>query len=228
MRTIVVIFSANSEWRAARQNCRVTFVELTPFGECFAIREASHNLIYMQGGWGKISAAASAQYAISHWHPDLVVNLGTCGGFEGSVQRDEVILADRTLVYDLIEQMGDQQKALDHYSVDLDLSWLSEPYPQPVRKGLLLSADRDSLPEQLTWLQDSFGGIAADWESGAIAWVCQQNHVRCLILRAVSDLVSVDGGEAYADISVFHQASERVITNLLAHLPAWLERVDFS
>lgn len=228
MRKIVVIFSANSEWRAARKNCKVTFVDRTPFGECFAIREENYSLIYMQGGWGKISAAASVQYAISHWHPELVINLGTCGGFVGQAQRGEVVLAERTLVYDLIEQMGDQQKALDHYSVNLDLSWLAEPFPQTVRKGLLLSADRDILPEQVNWLQDNFEGFAADWESGAIAWVCQQNHIKCLILRAVSDLVSPDGGEAYDDIEVFHQATEQIITDLLAYLPAWIERVDFT
>ncbi len=228
MRTIVIIFSANSEWQAVRSVQRVTFVEATPFGECFAIPGKLGMLIFMQGGWGKISAAASAQYAISHWKPDLVINLGTCGGFEGLVRNGEVLLAERTLVYDLIEQMGDQQKALDHYTVDLDLSWLREPYPQPVHKGLLLSADRDILPEQVNWLRESFGGIAADWESGAIAWVCQKNKTRCLILRAVSDLVNTDGGEAYQDIEVFHQATQQVITVLLDYLPAWLDCVDFS
>lgn len=228
MRKIVVIFSANSEWRAARKNCKVTFVDRTPFGECFAIREENYSLIYMQGGWGKISAAASVQYAISHWHPELVINLGTCGGFEGKALRGEVVLAERTLVYDLIEQMGDQQKAFDHYTVNLDLSWLDEPFPQKVRKGLLLSADRDILPEQVSWLQENFDGFAADWESGAIAWVCHQNNVKCLILRAVSDLVNSNGGEAYDDIEVFHQATEQIITDLLSYLPAWIERVDFS
>ncbi len=228
MHTIVIIFSANSEWRAARSVFKVAFVETTPFGECFAIREETRSLIFMQGGWGKISAAASVQYAISHWNPDLVVSLGTCGGFEGQVERGEVVLADRTVVYDLIEQMGDQQKALDHYTAQLDLSWLREPYPQAVRKGLLLSADRDILPEQVDWLRETFGGIAADWESGAIAWVCQRNKVRCLILRAVSDLVGKDGGEAYADISVFHEATQQGIANLMENLRAWLDCVDFS
>jgi adenosylhomocysteine nucleosidase len=138
------------------------------------------------------------------------------------VERDQVILVDRTVVYDLVEQMGDQNQALEYYTTVLDLGWLNEPYPQPVQRGLLLSADRDIAPEQVEWLQDTFGGIAADWESGALAWVCQKNGVRCLILRAVSDLVNPQGGEAYADIRVFHKASERVITNLLQHLPGWL------
>lgn len=222
MHTIVIIFSAPSEWRAAKKCCQIPFVDETPFGEYFALQENERMLIYMQGGWGKISAAASAQYAISHWNPDMIINLGTCGGLQGAVERDQVILVDRTVVYDLVEEMGDQQQALDYYTTTLDLSWLCEPYPQPVQRGLLLTADRDILPEQVQWLQDTFGGIAADWESGALAWVCQKNGVRCLILRAVSDLVNPQGGEAYADIRVFHSASERVTTNLLKHLPEWL------
>ena len=228
MRTIVIIFSSHAEWRAARKCCKVTFVETTPFGECFALLEGERTLIYLEGGWGKISAAASAQYAIVRWKPDLVINLGTCGGLQGRAQRGDIILAERTLVYDVIEQMGDQQTAYDHYTTELDLSWLQDSYPQPVQRGLLLSADRDILPEQVGWLQEQFGGVAADLESGAIAWVCSRNKVKCLILRGVSDLVSPDGGEAYGNIKVFHKASEEIIKDLLGHLPAWLDCVDFS
>lgn len=228
MHTIVIIFSSHVEWRAARKCCKVAFVETTPFGECFALLEGERTLIYLEGGWGKISAAASAQYAIVRWKPDLIINLGTCGGLQGRAQRGDVILAERTLLYDVIEQMGDQQAAYDHYTTELDLSWLREPYPQPVQRGLLLSADRDILPEQVCWLQEQFGGVAADWESGAIAWVCSRNKVKCLILRGVSDLVGPDGGEAYRNIKVFHKASEEIISGLLGHLPAWLDCVDFS
>ncbi|MBE0687487.1 MAG: 5'-methylthioadenosine/S-adenosylhomocysteine nucleosidase [Anaerolineaceae bacterium] len=230
MRTIVIIFSSHAEWRAARKCRKVTFVQETPFGECFALLEGGRTIIFLEGGWGKISAAASVQYAILHWSPDLVINLGTCGGLQGKVERGDVILAERTLVYDLIEQMGDQQAAYQHYTTELDLSWLpsEEHYPQPVQRGLLLSADRDILAEQVAWLQNNFGGVAADWESGAIAWVCSKNKIKCLILRGVSDLVSPDGGEAYGNIKVFHKASEKIIANLLEHLPAWLDCVNFS
>jgi adenosylhomocysteine nucleosidase len=223
MKKIVVIFSADAEWRAARKCCKVTFVDSTPFGECFAIQKGERSVIYVQGGWGKIAAAASAQFAISQWNPDLVVNLGTCGGLLGAVERGSVILVERTLVYDLIEQMGDQQQALDAYTTRLDLGWLAEPYPQTVQKGLMLSADRDIVPEQVEWLRDHFGGIAADWESAAIAWVCSKNGVKCLILRAVSDLVGPEGGEAYGNIKQFQHATDVQITKLLEHLPAWID-----
>ncbi len=79
---------------------------------------------YFHGGWGKISAAATTQYVIDHFQPDLLVNLGTCGGFEGRIARGTIILVTKTIVYDIIEQMSEPEEAIAHYSTELDLSWL--------------------------------------------------------------------------------------------------------
>ncbi len=146
------------------------------------------------GGWGKISASATIQYAIDHIQPDLLVNLGTCGGFEGRIETGTIILVERTLVYDIIEQMSDGAAAIDHYASTLDLSWLSPNVPHPILRGLLVSADRDIIVEDISMLIEKYNAVAADWESGAIAWVAQKNKTRLLILRAVSDLVGGDGG----------------------------------
>ena len=34
-------------------------------------------ILFLHGGWGKIAATASAQYAIDRWNPCLLINLGT-------------------------------------------------------------------------------------------------------------------------------------------------------
>jgi adenosylhomocysteine nucleosidase len=81
----------------------------------------------MQAGWGKIAAACATQYAINRWKPSLLVNLGTCGGFEGSIQRGEILLVDRTIVYDILEQMGDSDALIDYYTSQIDTSWLGFP-----------------------------------------------------------------------------------------------------
>ena len=72
------------------------------------------------GGWGKIAAAASTQFIIDQFHPELLINLGTCGGFAGNVETGTIILVERTLVYDILEQMGDGAEAIRHYSTSLD------------------------------------------------------------------------------------------------------------
>ncbi len=226
-RLAVVLVSADAEWAAVRTFYPDVPLQHSPFGEYFEqtlmLDDDPMPVLFFQGGWGKIAAAASTQYVIQRWNPVLLINLGTCGGFRGMVEAGEIILVERTLVYDIQEQMGDSQAHLVHYRTELDLSWLGEALPLPVRRGLLLSADRDLMPADLPRLQQLYGAIAGDWESGAIAWVAQRNHLPCLILRGVSDLVDVCGGEAYGNPTMFQQAAQHIMRRLLDSLPAWLE-----
>ncbi len=227
---IIVIISANIEWQAVRQLIPEARPESFPLGEFFRltkkIKHHDRNLILFHGGWGKISAAASTQYAIDRWNPRLLVNLGTCGGFEGEIKRGVIMLVERTIVYDIFEQMGDADAHIAYYTTELDLSWLREPYPQEVHKGLLVSGDRDLHPADINGLKRRFGAIAGDWESGAIAFVARRNDIPCLILRSVSDIVSEKGGEAYEDISLFEESARQIPSHLLSTLPAWINRAD--
>jgi len=162
---------------------------------------------------------------IDRWSPALLVNLGTCGGFEGEVEKGTIILAERTLVYDIIELMGDYAEHIAHYTTNLDLAWLGEDYPHDVQRTLLVSADRDLLVEDIPHLKAEFGAVAGDWESGAIAWVAARNQTRCLILRGVTDLVGGSGGEAYdGNIHVFVEGTREVLKGLVKALPAWLAK----
>lgn len=219
---IVVLISANAEWRVIRELYPDLKFEQSPYGEYADLTLPSQTVTLFHGGWGKISAAATAQYVIDHFKPDLLVNLGTCGGFVGRIETGAVILVERTLVYDIIEQMGDSTEAVKHYASSLDLSWLPSKLPYPVSRGLLVSADRDIIVEDIPMLIEKYDAVAADWESGAIAWVAGKNKTRLLILRAVSDLVGGDGGEAYGNLELFHQRTKAVMKNLFEQLPAWL------
>lgn len=222
---VVVIVSADAEWRAVVERFEDIEIGRTPFGEsCFLwyrVNDREVPTVYLHGGWGKIAAAASAQYAIDRWRPKLLINLGTCGGFAGDVEPGTILLADFTLVYDILEQMGDEDEAIGHYATELDLSWLREP-PLPVRRTLLVSADRDIVAADVVMLRERFGAIAADWESGAIAWVAARNGVRCLILRGVSDVVGPDGGEAYGRPELFAARAGEIMGKLARSTRLWI------
>ena len=221
MKTAVII-SANAEWRVVKELYPNLEIKESPYGEYAGLKLDALQMILFHGGWGKISAAATAQYVVDHFKPDLLVNLGTCGGFTGRIETGTIILVERTLVYDILEQMGDSSDAIEHYASSLDLSWLPLKLPHPVLRGLLVSADRDILAEDIPMLIEKYDAVAADWESGAIAWVAKKNNTRLLILRGVTDLVGGDGGEAYGNLELFHERTKTVMKTLLGQLPDWL------
>jgi adenosylhomocysteine nucleosidase len=230
---VVILVSANAEWQAVREFYQPVEVYASPYGEWIhqpiSVDEKSVDVCILNGGWGKVAAAASAQYAIDTWSPELVINLGTCGGFSGHIKRNTIILVNKTLIYDIIEQMGDQNSSIAHYTTELDNSWLQKPYPYSVYEGLLLSGDRDLIPEQVEDLQRDYGAVAGDWESASIAYVSARNNTRCLILRVVSDLVGKGGGEVYAGrLDLYHQRARYAMQVLLSSLPDWLQCAGYG
>ncbi len=223
---VVVLISADGEWKAVKSFFREIEAHGTSVGEWFETRVGGRLLLFLHGGWGKVAAAASAQYAIDHLHPDLLVNLGTCGGFEGRIDTGIVILVERTIIYDIIEQMTDAEEAIQHYTTTLDLTWLPRLTPSPVSRGLLVSGDRDIVPEEIPQLVRKYGAVAADWESGALAWVARQNHKPILILRGVSDIVGGSGGETYGDYELFEERTREIMRHLVDVLPRWLTEIE--
>ncbi len=133
----LVIISANGEWRAVKSFYPEADIQQSPFGEYFDVGFDNRRVMLFHGGWGKISAAATTQYVIDQFKPDLLINLGTCGGFEGRIERGTIILVEKTIVYDIFEQMTDGSEEIAFYTTELDLSWLPRVLPFPVLRGLL-------------------------------------------------------------------------------------------
>jgi adenosylhomocysteine nucleosidase len=220
---IVVLISAIAEWEGFKLLFPGSEIEQSPYGESTDLTLDARHLKLYHSGWGKIASAAMMQYVIDRETPDLIVNLGTCGGLEGVVKQGDVILVERTFVYDIVELMGDLDIST-YYASSLDLSWLAEPYPHPARRGAIASADSDLQPEKIPLLK-SYGALVADWESAAFAWVAKKNKARLLILRGVSDMVSEQGGEAYNNIEIFNQRAKEIMRILFEQLPNWLNAV---
>jgi adenosylhomocysteine nucleosidase len=218
---VVVLVSASTEWQALKAAIADPDIQPTPYGESFLHQVASQVVTFFHAGWGKAASAGAMQYICDHLAPRLVVNLGTCGGFEGLVEQGQVILVERAFMYDIIELMGEFGSVPAYYTTDLDLGWLPAALPHPARRGVIASADSDLHPDKIPQLQAS-GAIAADWESAALAWVAHKNGVPLLILRAVSDLVGAGGGEAYGDHDLYKERTRAIMLQLLEQLPDWI------
>jgi adenosylhomocysteine nucleosidase len=221
---VAVLISANTEWKVLHETLK-DVDQASPMGEWFVRSVGGQPVLFFHGGWGKIAAAASTQYVIDRWRPGLLVNLGTCGGFAGKAEVGDVILATKTVVYDIVEAMGDPDEAIGDYTTTLDTSAWPATLAQEVRRDSIVSGDRDLQPADVPRLAEHFHASVGDWESGAIAWIAKKNRVPVLILRGVSDVVGAGGSVTYGSMENFEAGTRRVLARLLTLLeravPSW-------
>jgi nucleoside phosphorylase len=196
---ICVQICAHEEWQVVLslsefQGCiRSSY----PHGQYFDHPSSLAPCRLFHSGDTKTKSAAACQYAIDSWKPDAIFLFGTCGGVDNAVRVGDLVLADRTGQFDCILRMnGKNEFFYPSLDVSLDNSWLDfSLLPQPVHRGLIASADQD-INYSVRRTLKAHGAVAADWESGAVAYVCARNSVRCCILKGISDIPIEDGVEA--------------------------------
>jgi len=187
----VILISANAEWKAVIEHMPLA-VEHSPYGD-FAIHDfAGEPVVILHGGYGKTSAAGSTQYAIDRWHPRLLVNLGTAGGFAPDAKVGDIVLVTKTTIYDIYEAMGDAAETIADYASPLDTSRWPARLAARVVPGPIVSGDRDLIPGDVAKLHATYHANVGDWESGSIAFVARKNAVPLIILRAVTDVLDAD------------------------------------
>lgn len=68
MNGVVVVVSADTEWRVMQEILPDVELQASPMGQWFhydlVVGGRNESVIFFHGGWGKIAAAASAQYVI--------------------------------------------------------------------------------------------------------------------------------------------------------------------
>jgi len=219
----IILVSANSEWKSVLDCLHPERIGSTPFGSAFPAQAGRHQMLFAHGGWGKTASAAACQHLIDLYHPQLIVNLGTCGGLEGYANVGEILLVEETAMYDIVEGMSDYAAAIEHYRTLADLSWLPAALPRGIRKARLVSADQDIQTQNVDLIANVFQAPAADWESAAIAWTAAKNTPPWLVRRGVSDLVRKEKAEAYHNVELWRERTNQIMADLLAVLPWFLD-----
>ncbi len=215
-RPVVALISAQAEWAGVRARLPDPVVADTPYGEWLVHRFGDRDVIFFHGGFGKVAAAGSTQYAITRWHPRLLVNLGTCGGFGPARKVGDFVLASRTIIYDIVEQMGDPDETIRGYSTELDTRAWPASLNDRVAIEPLVSGDRDLVAGELPALAAKYHASVGDWESGAIAWTAHKNATPVWILRAVTDLVDAPGGDpTYGDDAAWQRLAATHMARLI-------------
>ena len=214
--TCTIQISADIEWQAVKSFFQIEELKNTPFGEVFCHKKNNINLWFFHGGTTKTRAAASCQYAIDTWKPGRHFLLGTAGGVEQNIKVHDIVIAEKTAIYDHIYRMGEPYEFMAGDTViDIDNSWIEiSLLPPDIIKGFIATADQDVDHKTRQKLKKE-NVTAADWESGAVAMICQANNTPCTIIRGITDIPL-----EYTDTDTDAQGSD-----YLENTPVVMERI---
>lgn len=143
-------------------------------------------------GLGKVNAAAGTQYAIDHFTPERIVNLGVAGGLDASMSVGQVYSISKCFQcdFDLSDINHTPKGTPDEYdSPFFELS--NFPTTQLSNLPIAIVSTGDSFvngdPDR-DFVYGEMGAWLRDMELAAIAHVCKRAGVRCCALKSVSDV----------------------------------------
>jgi len=218
MDKIVILVCSDFEWVVVRKRFKNEDLNHSPYGNWFLHPDKQTNkneVIWFKSGWGKIGSAGSTQYVIDKWKPDLIINIGSCGGFRGKIDLYQLVLIKKTVVYDMIDFIGTKGTSIKFYKTDINLSWLKDKSILKLPKKVIVTGDQDLNPDRLPELYEKYKAVVGDWESGAISWICKMNGTKLLIIRGVSDLVGLNSNPAYTEDENDFRKGVKIVMPLL-------------
>jgi len=139
-------------------------------------------------GIGKVSAALSTQLLIDKYSPAAILNFGTTGGMNKSVEILKYYLVDKCCQYDFdLTELEDVPLGyIQEYDTVFFKTCTKNIDFLPI--STLASADKFTNKEIDVKTINDLGCSICDMEGGAIAQVCTSNSVPLYIVKGISDV----------------------------------------
>ncbi len=206
------------------------------------------NVVIARTGVGKVNAAMTATLIIEHFRPNQVIFTGVAGGLNPDLQIGDIVIAQKTAQHDLgrlesaeIENTGvrnpvNGQRNPVFFPADPGLLQRTEtalegielnPFQTPqgqrhprIIRGTVVTGDLFVASDaKKTALHKNLGADAVEMEGAAVAQICWQHNVPCLIIRSLSDNA---GANASEDFKKYYKIAARnsaaLVTRIISQL----------
>ena len=191
-------------------------------------------VVVVRSGIGKVNAAMCTQILADIYGVTGVVNTGIAGSLKAEIDIGDIVLSSDAVQHDMdATGFGYEPGQIPRvetlaFKADEGLIHLAEECCSKVNPdihtfvGRVVTGDQFiSGQEKKNWLIDTFHGLCAEMEGGAIAHVASLNEVPFLIIRSISD--KADGSATmdytqFSKMASYHSARlvEALIEKLLA------------
>ena len=158
------------------------------------------DVVLLKSGIGKVSSAVGTALLLELYQPDMVINTGSAGGFDKSLNLGDVVISTEVRYHDVdvtafgyeIGQMASQPAAFTACEnlIEAAEQALKQMEDKHAIRGLICTGDQFvASQERKDFILEHFPTvIAVEMEAAAIAQVCHQFEVPFVVVRAISDV----------------------------------------
>lgn len=201
-------------------------------------------IVLARTGAGKVNAAMVTTLLIEHFKPSEVIFTGIAGGINPDLLPGDIVIAAKTAQHDLgsITEDGLQNWGVRSpitgkrnpvfFAADARLLTLAETASKKVQFEKIENSGISRVPEVIsgivvtgdvfvssspkkTELRENFQADAVEMEGAAVAQICWQQGVSCLIVRCLSDTSDENAEQDYRE---FYKMAARNSAKLVTHL----------
>lgn len=202
-------------------------------GGCLFIKGsmASHEVIVVKSGIGKVNAAIATTLLISEFQPETVINTGSAGGFHKDLNVGDIVISTEVRYHDVDVtafkyDYGQIPGMPISFQADPKLFEIASQVAKQVQgvqvaEGLIASGDSFmSDAERVAFVTSQFPEmLAAEMEAAAIAQTCTRFGVPFVIIRALSDIAGKNSQitfDQFLPIAAEHSAA--LVQNMLKEM----------
>jgi adenosylhomocysteine nucleosidase len=205
-------------------------------------------VVVASSGVGKVNAAMTATLLIEHFQPSEVLFSGIAGALNPGLDLGDIVIAEKTAQHDLgtwsdagIQRYGvrnpiDWERNPTFVAADARLLGAAEASSKRIELDKVQIGDRERQPKvtrgivvsgdvfvassaKKEELHKNLNADAVEMEGAAVAQVCLQLGIPCLVIRSISD---TSDANARVDSLLFYPVAARNSARLVAEIVAYL------
>jgi len=186
------------------------------------------DVVVLQSGIGKVAAAVGTAILLDEHQPDVVINTGSAGGFDSSLNVGDVVISTEVRHHDAdvtafgyeIGQMAGQPAAFkaDDKLMAVAEQALATMQDKHAVRGLICTGDAFvcSAERQADIRRNFPSVIAVEMEASAIAQTCHQFQVPFVVVRAISDVADKESPMSFDEfLPLAAQSSSEMVIKMV-------------
>lgn len=177
------------------------------------------NIVLVKCNVGKVNSARVCQMMIDDFDVELVINVGTAGSVDNSLDIGDVVVATELVQYDFdVTPFGRKLGEIENIgeSIKVDEKLLNLFNGMKVKRGIIASGDTFVVKKlEKENIRNIFNAICIEMEGASIAQVCFLDNIPFLVIRSITDKLD---GSSKIDFETFLESSSKVAANILKEI----------